>query len=421
MRCLESSAIWLSDAPDADPRWSDHLASCASCRVEADRAAQLRQAMGTLPSPEAPAEVAVRLQRLTAITEGRILGCGEARELLEPYREGMLSAEQAFLMEEHLLWCPSCAAALEVADGLTELLSVLPQLEPPERITERIAMARLPWWQRLWTAPAPSWSLGRLLQVGGTMAAVALLFAVMVVLHGEKPGVETHRKDVGPQASIIHKNPGNKPGITISPTPSDNMAVFGPKNETSRGKAQPGTGVGQSPEGNEDKTVVSPAMPYATPAPVSKALLLIAGDRPEMTIQPRGGVPKDAPVEVATRSADEPLREHDLKPDTDESKVVATARDTLLNLNREDALARSEEELSSLPDTVRIAIASARPEPARPAGLPSASIEEVNRTFSSDLKRNNAAAPMTPIVVKKTRPAGRNDGVLFTITMGSDG
>jgi hypothetical protein len=421
MHCSDNT-IWLNDAPDADPRWDDHLASCASCRAEVDRITRLRQAMQALPRQNAPAEVGDRLQQLLATTDGRRLGCDQTQEWLEPYREGLLTVAETFLVDDHLLWCPSCAAALEIADGLSGALRTLPQLVPPDSIAERVALGRLPWWQRLWTSPAPSWSFGRVLQTGGAMAAAALLFAVMFNSNSGTGGHIADKDAVDTGMSLVSPVPPEK---TISsnveplgPPRPENLAVFGSFPVGDGGKS-PATVIETE---QEVATAPAPSNPETNrmPTPMSKALPLLPGFRPEAGIQPRGGVPKDRPVEaMVSMPPDEPWRRP--KP---EPVVVASAREALLNINREEALARSEEELSSLPDTLKLAAAFAYTEPSRPAGpapLPAASTVEVSRSFANDLKRNAGSASMTPIVVKSDRSNSHNSGVLFNITLGSDG
>jgi anti-sigma factor RsiW len=54
------------------------------------------------------------------------LRCEEAREILEPYLDGDLSAAEASRLGEHLERCPSCAAALELATRIQRELRNLP-------------------------------------------------------------------------------------------------------------------------------------------------------------------------------------------------------------------------------------------------------------------------------------------------------
>ncbi|MHB0939450.1 MAG: anti-sigma factor family protein [Armatimonadota bacterium] len=413
MHC-DSAKIWLSDAPDADPRWTDHLASCASCRAEADRAEQLSRAMRELPRQETPADVTARLQQLSAATGTRSLECAETLELLEPYREGLLATEESFLVEDHLLWCASCAGALETADVLATAMRALPQMAPPDSIAERLALARLPWWQRLWTAPAPSWSLRRLLQVSGAMAAAALLFAVMVNV---KPGTKTAELPKDNHQAVVTTTTADDPGEQASGPETAPKSVGVPAT------ARPVEMTKPTPA--EDPKVKVPAVQPAIAiafqidpmaVPVSKALLSSAGFRPEATIQ-RESAPKETPIQAKID------REKDfVRPYTEEVKTVngVTAREKLLEMNDAYALACMEEELSS-PGKIVPSVRPEAPRPASPAPLMIASTEEVSRTVSKSLKRDNTATALAPITVKSTHVPERIGGTVIAITMGSDG
>lgn len=413
MQC-DAAKIWLSDAPDVDARWSDHLASCASCRAEADRAVQLRRAMQTLPQVE-PAAVAGRLQQMAAATAARSLDCDEVLELLEPYREGLLNAEDSFLVEDHLLWCESCAEALEAADALATALHALPPVEAPKSIAERLAQARLPWWQRLWTAPAPSLNLPRLLQVGGTMAAVALLFAVMANLPKHEPSVaERPIQDTSPVAQSIPVT--DPPPVveqsepTAAPKPAAVVSPAAP--------AQPeSTPVVRKPAAAEHPDVeIMAALPIDPMVMPAAKPLIAPAIRPDAMIQPRAGVPEDGPIEVTAGRRDDPvITPPAQRPDR---VVSATAREKLLEMNTEYALARSEEELSS-PQLIAAAIAT-RPEVSRPADPAlTASPEVFSKTAASYLKKDNIT--LTPITVESTHAPARIGIPVFTFPKKSDG
>ena len=414
MQC-DAAKIWLSDAPDADPRWSDHLASCASCRAEADRAAQLRRTMQTLPSVAAPAAVAGRLQQMAAATAARSLECDETLERLEPYREGLLNAEERFLVDDHLLWCEACAEALEAADALTTVLRALPQVEAPECIAERLVQARLPWWQRLWTAPAPSWSLRRLLQVSGAMAAAALLFAVMV--NTPKPGqpvADNPTKDIPP---VVQPTPVTDPPVvepSVPDTAPNQVAVVLPAVPAQREKTPV---VNEPAAGRHPEVDIIAALPMdPMVVPVAKALIPLA-IHPDAMIQPRAVAPKDGPIEVKVGRRDDPIDRP--PPPRPEKNVNATAREKLLEMNSEYALARSEEELAS---PQLIAAVVTRPDVSRPAGPAptlTASPEEFSKTAASYLKKNNITP--APITVKSTHTPERIGGTVFEFPVGTDG
>jgi len=414
MQCSQKK-IWLSDAPDADLRWADHLASCASCRTEASVAAGLRQTMQALPERDAPAEVGNLLQQRLIATEDRRLGCDETLELLEPYREGLLNVTETFLVEDHLLWCASCAEELEMADGLAGAMRALPQLTPPDSIFERVALARLPWWQRLWTTPAPSWSFGRLLQAGSAMAAAALLFAVMINFTGKDRNLTVINHRQPEKYTVLPPSPDeNKREVVVGPSVSHvEIAVAGP--QIIAASINPPVALVNGPVLHTEAAPIEREIDR-TPTPMSKAVSMLAELRPETMIQPRGDSPSE--ITAASRPSGDPApRDWDTKPEP--PRVVASAREALLKINREATMAGIDQELSSLPDSYVFAAVNTRPEPSRPAGpapLPVASTDVVSRTLSDELKRN-ITPPMSaaPISAVSTHSAERSNGVLFVI------
>lgn len=174
MRCPITPELWQNYSDTGDVRVAEHLAICATCRAEAARFALLGASLASLPVQAAPAEVSARLRELEAVTRGQALTCRETLTLLEAWREGELAAAQAFLLEDHLLGCDPCSMALARAEALTVALHTLPRIEAPVAVAERIALGRIPWWQRLLPSAPTSWSRQFSYAVA-TMAAIVLL------------------------------------------------------------------------------------------------------------------------------------------------------------------------------------------------------------------------------------------------------
>lgn len=173
MQCPITPELWQHYQDTGDDQVAAHLASCDSCRAEAGRLTALEQALASLKVATVPGAMMQRLQALHDATQTESLTCTETLTLLEAWREDELPRAQAFLVEDHLLWCEPCTAALAQAELLTTALRTLPMLEAPAVIAERIAQARVPWWQRLLPAPAPSWS--RQFGVAAGLAAALML------------------------------------------------------------------------------------------------------------------------------------------------------------------------------------------------------------------------------------------------------
>jgi anti-sigma factor (TIGR02949 family) len=67
--------------------------------------------------------------------------CEEALDLLEPYVDGELSADDAARLRSHLERCPSCATELELAARIQRELRALPELDCPPEVLERVQRA----------------------------------------------------------------------------------------------------------------------------------------------------------------------------------------------------------------------------------------------------------------------------------------
>ncbi|MHB9025069.1 MAG: anti-sigma factor family protein [Armatimonadota bacterium] len=196
MECPLSPELWKSYLETGESLVAQHLEHCASCRVEAREFVRLRKALATLDEVVPPAQVAASYSTLAAATDGRTFDCAETLPLLDTWRAGELDGAPAFLVEDHLLHCASCATASAQDAEISLLLGALPALEPPAAIAERLAQARLPWWQRLLPAPAPVSVWGRA-GMAFAAAAASLLLAVQAFqqpvgsIHVAKPTYTT--------------------------------------------------------------------------------------------------------------------------------------------------------------------------------------------------------------------------------------
>ena len=198
MRCPHDAEFWQRYIEYGDPEADRHLQYCTSCRAEVDHAARVSETLAQLPLLDAPASVTMRFQALVQATTGREFTCAEALSVLEAWREGELDATQMLLMEEHLLWCDSCAEAVAQAEQLSTALHAIPVLMPPDVIAERLAAARIPWWRRMLQPVQPSW--GRLAPAAAGFCAAAVLLLACILRAPVAPQVATIPKIALPPA-----------------------------------------------------------------------------------------------------------------------------------------------------------------------------------------------------------------------------
>ncbi len=215
MRCPITPELWQQYCDTGDVRVAEHLAGCATCRAEAAQFTHLGSSLASLPVRPVPAEVAARLQELEIATRGQVLTCHETMTLLEAWREGELPSVQAFLLEDHLLGCDPCSTALAQAETLTVALRGLPRIEVPSAVAERVALGRIPWWQRLLPSAPPSWSRQFSYAVA-TMAAIiflvlsSLLRTPTVVNNPSKPA-PSRIASIFP--TLLPKTPAQQTGV----------------------------------------------------------------------------------------------------------------------------------------------------------------------------------------------------------------
>ncbi len=190
MKCPHDTEFWQRYVEQGDPEAAHHLQYCAACRAEAEQAARVAGVLAHLPALEAPTAVAARFQALVSATTGRRFTCDEALSLLEAWREGDLDATSALLMQDHLFGCESCTEAFAQAEQLAVMLRAIPVLQPPAVIADRLAAARIPWWQRM-LQPVPQWSWGRLRRSRAGCGAAAVLLLACILRAPNAPEVAT--------------------------------------------------------------------------------------------------------------------------------------------------------------------------------------------------------------------------------------
>ncbi|MHB9132529.1 MAG: hypothetical protein ACYDBB_15780 [Armatimonadota bacterium] len=197
MRCPQNPDL-QAYLDNGDPRVACHLASCAACRTELLLLQHMHSSLTGMPMLDTPQTVTHRFHQLAGEIADRQMACADTLAGLEAWREGTLDPLHSFLLEDHLLSCEACAAALASAEAVTSVLHLLPTLDAPAVIAERIERARLPWWQRLLPAPAPTvwprvgWAMGAIAVALTTLTALTNMPGVMMASRQPVPVVEFH-------------------------------------------------------------------------------------------------------------------------------------------------------------------------------------------------------------------------------------
>jgi hypothetical protein len=417
MACPITSTIWHDEE---DPqRYAPHATGCPACQQALTELARLQALLGQEFAYELP--VAARPADALRWRELPTLSCDETLSRLEAWRDGALAQVDAFQVDDHLLWCASCAEEAERAETLSTLLITLPILTPPATIAERVAAAQLPWWQRIHV------DFTRLWQPAYSWAGAAAVLAVGILLAG--PLSRVPQVAHGPQTELVQPTPPRESSLATLPRLSQ------PINSTPQQREPVAVAATRVPSGgvvtNAQRPVVFVVTGQSAPAyPKTLAIRMVGGsaDLSSLTfVQPNG--PTEAPP-VAANPAPEPTvdrsdsemieRLADIAANAAErsEEFVASARDALLDTVREAELASMEEALSTLPEATVVAMVR-RPEPievvpANSAPPVAVHIDEIRRSIADDLRRRTSNSKPAPITVLSTRSM-RAEGVLFTI------
>jgi predicted anti-sigma-YlaC factor YlaD len=190
----------------------EHLLSCENCREHAEKIYAVSGLMHNLPVLAAPTTMRESVDAFAAAIGDTQLTCEAALPMIELYRDGMLNNEDTFLLEDHLLWCEPCANILEQSALVTELLTEMPQLDPPTEIAARIRIASKP----------PVWTKQFITRVA-SIAAVAVI-ALTISMFGHKTPVVNNIAKL-PPAPIVQTNPVEPTVKSTVPTPAIKSAT----------------------------------------------------------------------------------------------------------------------------------------------------------------------------------------------------
>ena len=201
----------------------EHLLTCASCREYAENLYAVSGLMRNLPVLAAPASMRDSVDTLNAAIGDNQLTCDTARPMIELYRDGMLSKEDSFLLEDHLLWCAPCTNILEQSTMVSTLLADMPQLDPPAEIAARIRLTKPPVWTRQFITRVAS------------IAAVAVIALTVSMFSQKSPKIDNIAKNPTFTTTTTTDNSVTKRVVPdtkiIKPVADNNITVPVAKND----------------------------------------------------------------------------------------------------------------------------------------------------------------------------------------------
>lgn len=353
MQCPQNPESWQQYLEQGDPAMLRHLSLCAACRHEVERAARVPEVLSQLPEIEAPESLTARFQVLAQVTSGRQFTCADTLSVLEAWRDGDLDAPQSFLVAEHLLWCAACAEVLAHAEALTTALRAIPALSPPAVIAERIAAARLPWWQRMLQPISPVWN--RLAPASvGIFAAAALLLACILNAPLAPPVTGVPSLPPLQPAGLIARVPAN-----ISPMPG--VSTILQPTLTVVATSIPRLFAEVSPARNIAEDNGSRAQRASTNTPSRRQKNTDMASVPTPYYVPDSSLPKEYPYPAPvadTTGGQVPDMDHSAATPATPAEYASTysAHDAIVRKAQENELAAGEEAQSIAPDTGNFAM-----------------------------------------------------------------
>jgi anti-sigma factor RsiW len=148
-----------------------HLRVCPECRRELELLRSVVACAGDVETVNPPSNLKARIM-------GSVAGCQEVRGLLPGYVDGELAPSEVGTVEQHAAVCRQCANEIDSLRILVRESGLLPVVEPPSGLRERIAAATtdrrtaLGWLTELLGARSRQWAFGA--------AAAALVVSAFV-------------------------------------------------------------------------------------------------------------------------------------------------------------------------------------------------------------------------------------------------
>lgn len=350
-RCTRTVEYSQGMPDTGDPQVARHLSVCPECRAEADKYQRLAALLATLPAMPVPVQASATLDALARTTAERSLTCDETLALLEAWREGAVDRVQTFLVEDHLLWCEPCARALARAEQITGLLQTLPPLNVPDAVAERIAHARLPWWQRVLPAPAPT--LSRQWGFAGALSAAALVLVVLLS-RAIGPGMQVAQKpelSVPTPSTYVQPKPVVPPTPLTNPRPAPTIEVAMPRNDTRPDKARPDAISAPVGAPRDTPTAMAPIGPAPARHPRPPVVAVVAR-------LPVGTPVPEAPYDSSLRGGN---RYYPVDVPVASGQYVYEAEDAVVDTASTARVESNEEALSSGPDRMDVSLAAYQP------------------------------------------------------------
>ncbi len=326
MKCPQTDIDWQGYSEAEDVRMKQHLTGCHACRVRASEYDALHALLAALPTVAAPVTAA------PAAAPAGELTCTQFHELLEQWREGELDTTKAFLMDDHILWCDPCAAEVERAERLQILLNDMPSLTVPAIVSERIAAAQVPWWERI-LPPAHAWQ-----RVGWATAAAALLLVTTLSRTPQVANVARVPQQPRPTSATEMRPivaPVTVQPIAVLPTPEVHPAVTIPTVRMKPATPPSATRTKKSEETNNTVAIV-----YKNPTGAKPEKLPVKVDKAPVDTAPVNIVVPEPVVVIPT--------------------YYDVAKSALEHISAESRYGMSEEDASNVPENISM-LPGARP------------------------------------------------------------
>jgi hypothetical protein len=252
-----------------------------------------------------------------------MINCADCREQLSTYLDGIMTAEEKKIVEEHLSTCDQCSLALSELKKAQETLHNLEEVEPPPWFTQKImnrvreeAESRKGLLQRLF------YPLHIKIPVGTLATCLVAVLALLVY------------KNTGPEMKVLHE-----PEKTVTVSPQDQT-----QKQDSRVSSAPKEIGGKSERPARPESTGAGGLTKDTPSPPRSPERQMAekssegtGNRYETKTSDAGALKKQEPLPMQKAVAAPParLKEDSIAPTVGSASVKDTQEATKAHSSRE--------------------------------------------------------------------------------------
>ncbi len=121
---------------DEEQEVANHLSGCAECQTMYAEIGEISQSLGKLPAVFLNDDFGDRLEAL--IGKSGTADCSSMKELLSPYLDEELIAEERASVEKHLASCADCQSDLQGFQTVVKSLAALPKVNLDRDLAEEI-------------------------------------------------------------------------------------------------------------------------------------------------------------------------------------------------------------------------------------------------------------------------------------------